>query len=95
MGINKKKKELSQKSHRVKDLSIGRAISIPNQKATTIPIKKTVATIGWWKWFWKLLTFFKKGTVNNIAGTTTIKRTPNNLLRTIQNIWKTGKIPFK
>jgi len=37
MGINKKKK-LFQKSPRVRDFSIGRAILIPNQRATAIPI---------------------------------------------------------
>ena len=36
--------------------------------------------------FWNLLTFSKKDTVNNPAGTETIKRTPNNLLGTVRSI---------
>jgi hypothetical protein len=47
MGINKKKKiRISQKSPKVRDLSIGRAVPIPNQGAIEIPIKKTIGTIG-------------------------------------------------
>ncbi len=98
MGINKKKKKMRiiSKSPRVKDLSIGRATLIPNQRATAIPIKKTVVAIGWWKGFWNLLTFSRKGTINNPAGTAAIKITPNNLLGIVRSIWKTRKkIPFR
>ena len=38
------------------------------------------------KWILNLLTFFKKGTVNNLIGTETIKRTSNNLLAMVRSI---------
>ncbi|KAK7377186.1 hypothetical protein VNO80_02607 [Phaseolus coccineus] len=41
---------------------------IPNQRATTVPIKKMVVATGRRNGFWNLLTFSKKGTVNNPVG---------------------------
>ncbi|KAJ6799002.1 RNA polymerase alpha subunit [Iris pallida] len=45
-----------------------------------VPIKKTVVATRRRNEFWNLLTFSKKGIVNNPIGTEAIKRTPNNLL---------------
>ena len=61
-------------------------LAIPNQRATAVPIKKTVVATGRRKGFWNLLTFSRKGTVNKPVGTETIKRTPNNLLGTVRSI---------
>ncbi|KAL2934570.1 hypothetical protein RDABS01_017689 [Bienertia sinuspersici] len=41
---------------------------MPNQRATTVPTKKTVVATGQRNGFWNFLTFSKKGTVNNPAG---------------------------
>ena len=50
------------KRPKVKDLSMGNAAPIPNQRATAVPIKKTVVATGRRKGFWNLLTFSRKGT---------------------------------
>lgn len=65
---------------------MGNVAPIPNQRDTAVPIKKTVVATGRRNGFWNLLTFSKKGTVTNPAGTETIKRTPNNLLGTVRSI---------
>ena len=65
---------------------MGNVAPIPNQRATAVPIKKTVVATGRRNGFWNLLTFSKNGTVNNPAGTETIKRTPNNLFGTVRRI---------
>nr|GLL41366.1 ribosomal protein S11 [Ipomoea trifida] len=46
----------------------GNVAPMPNQRATAVPIKKTVVATGRRNGFWNLLTFSKKGTVNNPAG---------------------------
>ena len=65
---------------------MGNVAPIPNQRATAVPIKKTVVATGRRKGFWNLFTFSRKGTVNKPVGTETIKRTPNNLLGTVRSI---------
>lgn len=65
---------------------MGNVAPIPKNKAIAVPIKKTVVATGRRNGFWNLLTFSKKGTVNNPAGTETIKRTPKSLLGTVRSI---------
>ena len=68
---------------------MGNVAPIPNQRATAVPIKKTVVATGRRNGFWNLFTFSRKGTAP--VGTETIKRTPNNLLGTVRSILNTGK----
>ncbi|KAH0439083.1 hypothetical protein IEQ34_025559 [Dendrobium chrysotoxum] len=58
-AINLPKKK---KRPKVRDFSIGKVAPIPNQRATAVPIKKTVVATGRRNGFWNLLTFSKKGT---------------------------------
>ncbi|KAH0447016.1 hypothetical protein IEQ34_024155 [Dendrobium chrysotoxum] len=89
-AINLPKKK---KRPKVRDFSIGKVAPIPNQRATAVPIKKTVVATGRRNGFWNLLTFSKKGTES--YGTETMKRTPKNLLGTVAKSLKYGKkVPF-
>ena len=42
---------------------MGNVAPIPNQRATAVPIKKTVVATGRRKGFWNLLTFSRKGLI--------------------------------
>jgi len=72
-------------------LLIGKQAPIPNQIATTVPIKNTVEAIGLLNGFWNLLIFSINGTVINPAGTAAIANTPNNLFGNTLHKLKVGK----
>ena len=72
-------------------MSIGKHAPIPNQTAVNVPKIKTVVATGRRNGFWNLLMFSINGTVINPTGTAAISKTPNSLLGTVLNNWKTGK----
>jgi len=69
------------KDLRIRIFSIGNVAPVPNQRATTVPIKNMVVAARQGNGFWNLLTFSIKGTIYNPTGTGTIKRTLNKYLK--------------
>jgi len=74
---------MKSKDLKIGIFSIGNVAPLPNQRATTVPIKNMVVATRQRNGFWNLLTFSIKGSIYNPTGTGTIKRMLNNLLSTV------------
>lgn len=83
-----------KKESKVMDLLLGNNVSVLNERATMILVKKIVVITGWWNEFWNLLIFSKDGINNPICTDQTIKRISNNIKGLVEYLKYGKNMPF-